>query len=1270
MFGIFVEAGYTVALENSSIMPLTAGADGRLHTRRADLVASALGRGPRLIADVVTTDSFDSRSVTRSAEEAGYAARQAADAKERKYSDHPVGDEFVPLAVDVHGAFGAKWLDLLHRLAHRAAARRHGQQGEQPGFHVAGSLAQLFRMRLAVSLQRSLAFAERDSLEEMLVQEQLKARGAGLSLHEALRKVESLERRLVDLDGETLEPLLIEVARLRAELAKSEALRFEAHRQLTEGPGGALTSPEEMHRLKSRIRELEAQLFRVSEAAQSVIVWDEDGSESEGEELFDDTPHNGSPAAANVQKIRVPPPGSPFSPSQGGLVQHLLDLGEASIVAPAGLVADQKRLEEEFKVAQAWASEAELSLLQHKQMLQELEVKMTDLQKQLDMERARAVEDAEDAAQEMAELRYHFHQMLDNERELRSQAEHTSVRRVDELEAQVNNAQKNVLRVLAEKAQLVRTLQEKEEEARLFAANVDDMLRSARAEAVKQSHNELLGAAELTKSTLRDSMRKLETERTTLDKKVEEQHSKLAEAMDDLAASRQRVREVSQERDQAASKVSELQRTLDDATSTTGKLADKLDRVEEQLFSLRDIEYKLNAICQERDAVVEHVAKLERSLKEAIGASQLQLARSLQTESQLSALQEEQLQHKYIVSLQDEKLELQVGELIFTSQAEVGILRKKRSKVKAELATLLVDSPTTNSGHGINGGSMNGAAGIWLEDGAGNDNKRREREKELALREVWEAVQYVTVEILKVVRLAGSGPVSNKEAVKVLESELLKWSDSDLGGPAGSKREMQWKIGAVVDWADDVASSLAYTRRELMSLQRQLLEFENDLRQLDGVQAERAGLAREAARLQDELEALQGKLTSEQVRREEQARSLERQADQARAAVRLTRTQLVELEEVNAHLTSQLCTQEGKAENSERDEQRRKLAADLVSLELAMLEKTTHLELAGLDCQLAERRAEEAQRSGRVLVANMEARISSLRIELKIGFLLAADEQVLRKDAESLHENVSKALEAAQARCAELTGELESSRGEVQSAAGKVASLSVACRKADEELLSLRVELSGLGSQWSAKTSKFAADLADCRRDLQGAQTSLKSSEGQAVTLLEEKQRLEVALASLREELQEESDGWKRKEVALQEERSYLTEQIAQLEKRMKALEEELAASSQREEVLRAQLEVAEEEGRNTKQALRSSEQRLVEERTLLQEEHEAAMSTQRQAEDFLNRQLERLENVEMEKELIEQALAQAMAQITEAERDRDEARADVAKRRGGWGRR
>eukprot|EP00850_Spirogloea_muscicola_P023778 SM000387S14695 [mRNA] locus=s387:29582:30284:- [translate_table: standard] len=127
ILGTFVEAGYTVALENSSIRPLTAGTDGRLHTRRADLVASALGGGRRVNADMVTTDCFDFRSGNRSSEEAGYAVRQAAGVKERKYSD-------------------------------QSMARRHGQQNEQPGFNIAGSLDQVFRMHLAISLQRSLAF--------------------------------------------------------------------------------------------------------------------------------------------------------------------------------------------------------------------------------------------------------------------------------------------------------------------------------------------------------------------------------------------------------------------------------------------------------------------------------------------------------------------------------------------------------------------------------------------------------------------------------------------------------------------------------------------------------------------------------------------------------------------------------------------------------------------------------------------------------------------------------------------------------------------------------------------------------------------------------------------------------------------------------------------------------------------------------------------------------------------------------------------------------
>eukprot|EP00850_Spirogloea_muscicola_P008237 SM000043S15865 [mRNA] locus=s43:685800:687216:+ [translate_table: standard] len=73
--------------------------------------------------------------------------------------NHPVGDEFAALAMDVHGAFGSRLLDLIQRLARQAIDRRPGLPGAMPGFNAVGSLAQVLRMRLAVSLQRSLAHA-------------------------------------------------------------------------------------------------------------------------------------------------------------------------------------------------------------------------------------------------------------------------------------------------------------------------------------------------------------------------------------------------------------------------------------------------------------------------------------------------------------------------------------------------------------------------------------------------------------------------------------------------------------------------------------------------------------------------------------------------------------------------------------------------------------------------------------------------------------------------------------------------------------------------------------------------------------------------------------------------------------------------------------------------------------------------------------------------------------------------------------------------------
>lgn len=59
-------------------------------------------------------------------------------------------------------------------------------------------------------------------------------------------------------------------------------------------------------------------------------------------------------------------------------------------------------------------------------------------QEELREERSKAKEEAEDLAQEMAELRYQLTVMLDEERKRRASIEQLSLQRIAELEAQVD----------------------------------------------------------------------------------------------------------------------------------------------------------------------------------------------------------------------------------------------------------------------------------------------------------------------------------------------------------------------------------------------------------------------------------------------------------------------------------------------------------------------------------------------------------------------------------------------------------------------------------------------------------------------------------------------------------------------------------------------------------------------------------------------------------------------------------------------------------------
>eukprot|EP00850_Spirogloea_muscicola_P022526 SM000299S10850 [mRNA] locus=s299:67017:67529:- [translate_table: standard] len=104
-----------------------------LHARRVDLVATPQAGGPRLILDVVTTDAYDRSHPAQCAIKAGYAVACAARAKELKYADHPREDEFFSLAIDMHGALGTRWLELLNQLARHAIVRCfHGEPVDFP----------------------------------------------------------------------------------------------------------------------------------------------------------------------------------------------------------------------------------------------------------------------------------------------------------------------------------------------------------------------------------------------------------------------------------------------------------------------------------------------------------------------------------------------------------------------------------------------------------------------------------------------------------------------------------------------------------------------------------------------------------------------------------------------------------------------------------------------------------------------------------------------------------------------------------------------------------------------------------------------------------------------------------------------------------------------------------------------------------------------------------------------------------------------------------
>eukprot|EP00850_Spirogloea_muscicola_P006304 SM000030S11313 [mRNA] locus=s30:37537:53021:- [translate_table: standard] len=154
-------------------MPITKNSQGRHHSRTLDIVGGQPGGGPRALVDVVVTEAYKSSA---SMHTAGHAVGGAEQRKLRHYSDYPRSDHLLPaatdtsgcmgprfhtllqniaslayarppsyhfffVAVDVHGALGFQWLDLLARLARRVVSVSR-RRGEPADFNAAGSWAQ------------------------------------------------------------------------------------------------------------------------------------------------------------------------------------------------------------------------------------------------------------------------------------------------------------------------------------------------------------------------------------------------------------------------------------------------------------------------------------------------------------------------------------------------------------------------------------------------------------------------------------------------------------------------------------------------------------------------------------------------------------------------------------------------------------------------------------------------------------------------------------------------------------------------------------------------------------------------------------------------------------------------------------------------------------------------------------------------------------------------------------------------------------------------
>ncbi|KAH8961384.1 hypothetical protein BDL97_05G047600 [Sphagnum fallax] len=292
------------------------------------------------------------------------------------------------------------------------------------------------------------------------------------------------EQRMKELEDEqsrTNASLKLEVTRLKEQLARSDARCLETKQALD-------SKSIEIHIMKERVRRIEGQLAESEEEGtrlqEKILILEEEVSklqadnmelqlqlelESNNEaKLEEDWINERAEWEARVAHLEtelnlasctngeldflITPMkgasdrtlGSPRTPTGRFSIQTLLDLGEASLEVED----DFHELRLKHADAEVQVQSATFELQKKEQQLVELREIVSQMKVELAAEKEKAKEEAEDLTQEMAELRYQLMEMVEQERELRAQVEQASVLRVEELEAQVKDARKEVLHSL------------------------------------------------------------------------------------------------------------------------------------------------------------------------------------------------------------------------------------------------------------------------------------------------------------------------------------------------------------------------------------------------------------------------------------------------------------------------------------------------------------------------------------------------------------------------------------------------------------------------------------------------------------------------------------------------------------------------------------------------------------------------------------------------------------------------------------------------------